>query len=60
MSRINISCVAGALSMMFCPKCGSFCEMDYEKNACVCMRCGAEVAPPKLQQVRRRRPLMDV
>ncbi len=46
--------------MMFCPKCGGFCEMDYEKNACVCMRCGAEAAPPKLQEVRRRRPLLDV
>jgi len=53
-------CGAGALSMMFCPKCGGFCDMDYEKNVCVCMRCGVEVAPPKLHEVRRRRPLMDV
>ncbi len=46
--------------MISCPKCRGFCEMDYEKNACLCTRSGADVAPPKLQEIRRRRPLIDV
>ena len=58
--EINILYVAGAQPMMFCPKCGGFCEMDYEKNACVCVRCGAEVTSPTLREIRRKRPLMKV
>ena len=44
--------------MIFCLKCGGFCDIDYEKNAYVCLRCGAEAPSPSQQEIRRKSPLM--